>query len=197
MGEALKRLAAVQAALKVPKNQINKFGGYKFRNAEDIMEAAKPLCITNGLLLNVTDSLEHIGDRYYVRATARVFNVDDRTDYVETSAFARESDSKKGMDDSQVTGAASSYARKYALGGLFALDDNKDPDTNEYHEQTNGKPEAEQTYYCAQCSKPITGTAKASAKQIAEYNNKQFGRYLCAACGAAASKAAKAVKSDT
>lgn len=197
MGEALKRLAAVQAALKVPKNQINKFGGYKFRNAEDIMEAAKPLCITNGLLLNVTDSLEHIGERYYIRATARVFNVDDRTDYVETSAFARESDSKKGMDDSQVTGAASSYARKYALGGLFALDDNKDPDTNEYHEQTNRKPEAEQTYYCAQCSKPITGTAKASAKQIAEYNVKQFGRYLCAACGAAASKAAKTAKGDS
>lgn len=199
MGEALKKLAAVQAELNVPKNQFNKFGNYKYRNAEDIMQAAKPLCIKNGLLLNVTDSIEYIGERYYVKATARVMNVDDIHDIVEATASAREPESKKGMDESQITGASSSYARKYALGGLFALDDTKDADTNEFHEQTGaGKAPAKQApeLVCSNCGKHITGTAKASAEQIADYNFKQFGRVLCAGCGSAASKAAKAAKGE-
>ena len=122
------KLAAVQAALKAPKSQFNKFGNYKYRNCEDIIEAAKPLLKENGLLLMLTDDIVLIGDRFYVKATATII---DTTDGEQTwvTAYAREEQEKKGMDGSQVTGASSSYARKYALNGMFAIDDTKDSDT--------------------------------------------------------------------
>ena len=120
------KLTLVQTALNVPKNQTNKFGGYKYRNIDDIFEAVKPLLQTHGLTLLVTDSIELVGDRYYVRATARL--TDGETEITNT-AYARESLSRKGMDDAQVTGTSSTYARKYALGGLFLLDDNQDVDS--------------------------------------------------------------------
>lgn len=122
------KLAAVQAELKAPKSQFNKFGNYKYRNCEDIIEAAKPLLKANGLLLMLTDDIELIGDRFYVRATATIIDTTDGTSLYVT-AFAREEQDKKGMDGSQVTGASSSYARKYALNGMFAIDDTKDSDT--------------------------------------------------------------------
>lgn len=122
------KLAAVQAELKAPKSQFNKFGNYKYRNCEDIVEAAKPLMKANGLVLMMTDDIEHIGDRFYVRATATIIDTTDGTSLYVT-AYAREELEKKGMDGSQVTGASSSYARKYALNGLFAIDDTKDSDT--------------------------------------------------------------------
>lgn len=129
-------LMAVQAELKAPKNQHNSFGKYDYRSAEDIIEAVKPLLKDNGLFLNMSDEIVLIGDRYYVKATVKVVDV-VTGESVQTSALAREAAQKKGMDESQVTGTASSYARKYALNGLFAIDDNRDADTNEYAAQTS------------------------------------------------------------
>lgn len=128
-------LMAVQAELKAPKNQHNSFGKYDYRSAEDIIEAVKPLLKDNGLFLNMSDEIVLIGDRYYVKATVKVVDV-VTGESVQTSALAREAAQEKGMDESQVTGTASSYARKYALNGLFAIDDNRDADTNEYAAQT-------------------------------------------------------------
>ena len=128
-------LMAVQAELKAPKNQHNSFGKYDYRSAEDIIEAVKPLLKENGLFLNMSDDIVLIGDRYYVKATVKVVDV-VTGESVQTSALAREAAQKKGMDESQVTGTASSYARKYALNGLFAIDDNRDADTDEYAAQT-------------------------------------------------------------
>lgn len=129
-------LMAVQADLKAPKNQHNSFGKYDYRSAEDIIEAVKPLLKENGLFLNMSDDIVLIGDRYYVKATVKVVDV-VTGESVQTSALAREAAQKKGMDESQVTGTASSYARKYALNGLFAIDDNRDADTDEYARQTS------------------------------------------------------------
>lgn len=129
-------LMAVQRDLKAPKGQQNKFGNYKYRSAEDIIEAVKPLLNENGLILNMTDDVVMVGDRIYIKATVSVIDVANG-DTVTTTALARESAVKKGMDDSQVTGTASSYARKYALNGLFAIDDTKDANTKEY-QQTQG-----------------------------------------------------------
>ena len=128
-------LMAVQAELKAPKNQHNSFGKYDYRSAEDIIEAVKPLLKDNGLFLNMSDEIVLIGDRYYVKATVKVVDV-VTGESVQASALAREAAQKKGMDESQVTGTASSYARKYALNGLFAIDDNRDADTDEYAAQT-------------------------------------------------------------
>lgn len=127
---------AVQAELKAPKNQHNSFGKYDYRSAEDIIEAVKPLLKDNGLFLNMSDEIVLIGERYYVKATVKVVDV-VTGESVQTSALAREAAQKKGMDESQVTGTASSYARKYALNGLFAIDDNRDADTDEYARQTS------------------------------------------------------------
>lgn len=124
-------LMAVQSELKAPKGQKNTFGNYSYRSAEDILEAVKPLLKENGLYLNISDEVVLIGDRYYVKAT--VTAVDIATgEAASSTAFAREAAEKKGMDASQVTGATSSYARKYALNALFGIDDTKDADTDEY-----------------------------------------------------------------
>lgn len=130
----MKKLIEIQKELKAPKGQVNKFGGYKYRSCEDILEAVKPLCVKQGVQLTVSDELVLIGERYYIKATAKVT---DGTETVEVNAFAREEESKKGMDASQITGTASSYARKYALNGLFCIDDTKDADTDEYTKKTN------------------------------------------------------------
>lgn len=127
-------LTGVQAKLKAPKNQVNKFGGYKYRSCEDILEAVKPLLDECDATLTISDSIEFIADRVYVKATA-TFKAGEEVESV--TAYAREPSNKKGMDEPQITGTASSYARKYALNGLFLIDDTKDPDTNEYAEQQN------------------------------------------------------------
>jgi hypothetical protein len=123
-----KKLMAVQAELKAPKGQYNKFGGYNYRSCEDILEAVKPLLNKHELVLVLTDAVSEQGERFYVRADARLIDADNGEE-IKTSAYAREALARKGMDDSQVTGSASSYARKYALNGLFCIDDNKDADT--------------------------------------------------------------------
>ena len=121
------KLSNVQASLKAPKGQFNSFGKYHYRSCEDIVESVKPLLKANGLLLTLSDEIINIADRFYVKATATVIDTTDGKS-ISVSAFAREEDTKKGMDGSQVTGASSSYARKYALNGLFAIDDTKDSD---------------------------------------------------------------------
>lgn len=120
------QLAKIQKELKAPKGQLNKFGNYNYRSCEDIVEAVKPLL--NGLTLTISDEVVNIGTHYYVKATA---TLSDGESNISVSAFAREAEEKKGMDSAQVTGACSSYARKYALNGLFAIDDTKDADTQD------------------------------------------------------------------
>lgn len=139
----MKELIIIQTKLKAPKNQYNKLGKYYYRNAEDILEAVKPLLAENNCYLMLSDSIENIGDRYYVKATAKLYNGEGQS--IEVSALAREDVNKRGMDGSQITGAASSYARKYALNGLFLIDDTKDADTEEHRRQMQNpkKDEAE------------------------------------------------------
>lgn len=132
--ELLLQLAQIQSELKAPKGQRNTFGKYNYRSCEDILEAVKPLLTERGLVILITDDIVQIGERYYVRATATIYDSDGS--YISNSALAREEYVKKGMDASQITGATSSYARKYALNGLLAIDDTKDADaTNKGQEE--------------------------------------------------------------
>jgi hypothetical protein len=122
------KLSAIQSELKAPKSQYNSFGKYNYRNCEDILEAVKPLCAKYKAVSVMGDEVIQIGERYYIKSTARLIDLES-DGVVENTAYAREEAEKKGMDGSQVTGASSSYARKYALNGLFAIDDTKDSDT--------------------------------------------------------------------
>lgn len=124
------KLIKVQTELKAPKGQYNSFGNYPYRSAEDILEALKPLLLKNGLTQIITDEIVQIGDRYYIKAIVTIFDDDGKS--IQTTAYAREELAKKGMDGSQITGSASSYARKYALNGMYAIDDTKDADTDQY-----------------------------------------------------------------
>ena len=133
-------IISIQNELKAPKGQFNSFGRYKYRSCEDILEAVKPLLHKYSCSLNISDEVVMVGDRFYVRATA-ILSKDTGEVISSSVAYAREDESKKGMDGAQVTGAASSYARKYALNGLFCIDDTKDADTDEYTKNT--KPEKE------------------------------------------------------
>ena len=126
------KLQGIQSSLKAPKTQVNKFGGYKFRNCEDILTAVKPLLAEWGCSLVIQDDIVEVGGRVYVKATASLADNDSEL-AISASALAREAETKKGMDDAQITGSASSYARKYALNGLFAIDDTKDPDATNDH----------------------------------------------------------------
>lgn len=128
------RLLMAQIYLKVPKEQENNFGGYTFRSAEDIEEKAKPINQLLGLHLSLSDEMIEVGGRVYVKATATLRNIFNSEEKEVVTAYARESLNKKGMDDSQITGSASSYARKYALNGLYLIDNEKDADTNEFNQ---------------------------------------------------------------
>lgn len=128
-------MSEIQKKLKAPKGQKNSFGGYMYRSCEDIVEAAKPILAEYGYHLNMSDDVVGVGDRVYIKATCRV--LEGEKVVAESTALAREAENKKGMDDSQITGTASSYARKYALNGLFAIDDTKDADTDAYRNQTS------------------------------------------------------------
>lgn len=136
----MSKLLEIQTELKAPKGQYNSFGGYNYRSAEDILEAVKPILKEKDCTLTLSDEMVEVGGRIYVKATAR-FN--DGTNETVVTASAREAEAKKGMDDSQITGTASSYARKYALNGLFLIDDTKDADTDEYQKQTSKKTSSE------------------------------------------------------
>lgn len=134
------KLIKVQKELKAPKSKFNNFGKYKYRSLEDILEGVKPLLDKYKATLVISDTIEQIGDRYYLNAEASFIDT-ETGDRVSNSAMARESAEKKGMDDSQITGTASSYARKYALNGLFLIDDTKDADTDEAHIESEARAE--------------------------------------------------------
>ena len=131
----LKKLAKIQQELKAPKGQYNSFGKYKYRSCEDILEAVKPLLEAQKCTMVIKDDLVNIGNRYYVKAEVCLFDAESG-ESVSNTAYAREEESKKGQDSSQITGTASSYARKYALNGLFLIDDTKDADTDEFTKKT-------------------------------------------------------------
>lgn len=132
------KLINIQVNLKAPKSQYNSFGKYKYRSCEDILEAVKPLLKENKLTLTISDSVEMVGNRFYIKATATITDI-ETGEVIETSAYAREDETKKGMDLSQVTGSTSSYARKYALNGLLCIDDTKDSDSTNTQSK-NDKP---------------------------------------------------------
>lgn len=131
MSELVKKLIWIQNKLKAPKSQYNSFSGFYYRSAEDILEALKPLLAEQELTLFINDEIVQIGERYYIKA---VCTLTDGKENIETQAFAREAENKKGYDESQITGACSSYARKYALNGMFCIDDAKDPDSEDNRE---------------------------------------------------------------
>ena len=134
----IKNLTAIQNELKAPKDKFNSFGKYKYRSCESILEALKPILAKYRVQLTISDDVIAVGSRIYIKATATLTDADGNTESV--SALAREEETKKGMDGSQITGTASSYARKYCLNGLFLIDDTKDADTDAYHIQTSGEP---------------------------------------------------------
>mgnify|MGYP004511038871 CR=1 FL=1 len=186
-------LMNVQAQLNAPKGQFNSFGKYAYRSCEDILEAVKPLLAKNGLTLNLSDEIVAVGSRIYVKATATVRGENDS---VSATAYAREPEQKKGMDDSQITGTASSYARKYALNGLFCIDDAKDADTDEnarqqgkkatestrQQNQTNVKQSTVNPPLCADCGCVIQPYKQRTAQEMAHASKEKFGRVLCMEC---------------
>lgn len=139
------KLMAIQKELKAPKNLKNSFGNYYYRNAESILEALKPLEVKYKVITVLSDEIVEIGGRVYVKAIASLIDAENDNETITVTAYAREAETKKGMDDAQVTGATSSYARKYALNGLFLLDDTKDADTDEYAAQNNAVETAERS----------------------------------------------------
>ena len=154
------KLMTVQTKLRAPKGQYNSFGKYSYRSCEDILEALKPLLAEVGAIVNVSDEIKLIGDRFYVEATASFIDVETGERMI-AKASAREAETKKGMDDSQVTGSVSSYARKYALNGLFAIDDNKDSDATNTHNK-DIKPNMT----------PVSGLSEAQIKRLLAIGNK-------------------------
>ena len=175
------KLAAIQRELKAPKGQYNSFAKYNYRSCEDILEAVKPLCIKNNATLILNDTVREISGRFYVVATATL--ADQESDgVVEADAYAREPQDKKGMDDSQITGMASSYARKYALNGLFCIDDTKDADTDEYHAAEGRNPAGvnkpqKQPAPKREAPAPKRNAPAAKSQPVEEQ------RFICACCG--------------
>lgn len=206
MSRAYEALNAIQTALKAKKGQHSKFGDYDYRSCEDILGALKSHLTAQKVAVTLSDDIVMIGDRYYVKATATLYSVADKEDRVSVTAYAREAADKKGMDASQLTGAASSYARKYALNGLFAIDDTKDADSNEYRREDTERAKAEQpapapapdstpapvVAKCADCGKDIEGRGKYTPEAIAKKTHKTYGRMLCWECAERANEARKA-----
>ena len=154
--EIYEKLNKIQSELKAPKGQYNKFGKYSYRSCEDILEALKPHLLKYGCVVTLTDDMQLIGERYYLKTTATITDADSGKS-VSNVALAREDKERAGMSESQITGTASSYARKYALNGLFLIDDTKDADTDAYHEQTTDEKQKED---------PKVAAAKAKANDV-------------------------------
>lgn len=179
------KLMSIQQELKAPKGQYNAFGKYSYRSCEDIVEAVKPLAGKVKAVLTITDRVELVGERYYIIATATLMDA-ETGEKISVTSQAREEDSKKGMDAAQVSGSASSYARKYALNGLFAIDDTKDSDATNTGAATQ-KPQRISPMLCKDCGVEIRNAAKKdgslwAAKDIAAYSARRFGRALCPDC---------------
>lgn len=178
------KLMSVQSELKAPKNQYNSFGKYNYRSCEDILEGLKPLLKANKAIIILNDVIEQIGDRYYIKAVAAFVDI-ETGEKLEVTALAREEESKKGMDGSQVTGTASSYARKYALNGLFCIDDTKDADATNKHgkDENKGnvapitqKQQKPRGVKCEGCGQMIVN------KKVYEYSMSKFKKALCMDC---------------
>ena len=196
------KLLVVQSELKAPKGQYNSFGKYKYRSCEDIVEAVKPILAKVNAVILLNDEIVEVSGRFYVKATARFLDCEGGG-FVEANAFAREDESKKGMDGAQVTGATSSYARKYALNGLLAIDDTKDADaTNTLSGETESKPSVPQdkktaTVVCDRCKEAVKpGKAKDgsvwSVTDMVTYSKRRFdGAVYCQECMKAAFEAAQ------
>lgn len=196
MESFMKRVSMVQCKLKAPKGQTNNFGKYNYRSCEDILEAVKPLLSECGLVLTVGDEMVQIGDRFYIKATASLFDTEGDGN-IQNVAYAREPAEKKGMDASQVTGATSSYARKYALNGLLCIDDTKDADTPEYGRQGEPvkkedappppPPSEDPPIRCTDCGEVIRPAKKQDGTRwlvpdIVKYCDRMFSRPLCSKC---------------
>lgn len=192
--QILEKLKTIQTELKVPKGQHNSYGGYNYRSCEDILESLKPLLAVHNCALTLQDEIVKIGERYYIKATAALFDCENGEQYSNT-AYAREENSKKGMDASQITGAASSYARKYALSGLLCVDDNKDADTNEYtRSQGNYLPKPEKKSpapRCENCGLEVGNYSTIgedgkkiewTAEELAAKSKEAYGKVLCKKC---------------
>lgn len=179
------QLLEVQKKLKAPKGQYNSFGKYNYRSCEDILEAVKPLLSDLKLSLMLSDEIVLSGDWHYIKASAILRN--EEGEEIRVVSYARESQSKKGMDESQITGTASSYARKYALNGLFLIDDTKDADTDEYKKSTDRPTEKPKEYICEECGKPITPfkTLKGEiigVEALVANTKARYKKALCAEC---------------
>lgn len=162
------KLAIIQTKLKCNKSQYNSYGKYYYRNAEDILESVKPLLDEVKAIVHISDEIVNMGERFYVKATVKLIDIEDGGQ-IESVAFAREEEEKKNMDGSQVTGASSSYARKYALNGMFAIDDTKDADSLNDHgksPQQKKKPLSEKT--SSMLNMKIKNYAELSNKAISE-----------------------------
>lgn len=185
------KLFEIQQNLKAGKGQYNKFGNFHYRSCEDILEAVKPILAQQKAVVILQDELVYNGQRYYIKATACLLDIETGEE-VKSEAYAREEEAKKGMDSSQVTGASSSYARKYALNGLFCIDDNKDSDTTNTYGKENqrqtqkSQQQAQNKYYCEQCGKEFIGfqTKKRNYTPSQEYESrkKKYGKALCNDC---------------
>ena len=153
----MNKLQELQQKLKAPKDLFNSFGGYNYRSAEGILNALKPLLAETNTYMLISDDMVNIGDRNYIKATIKLFDAETDKLFAETTAFAREEESKKGMDGSQITGASSSYARKYALNGMFLIDDVKDSDaTNTHGKEKVETIEKSEKVKCRNCGKEIS-----------------------------------------
>lgn len=191
--ETLVKLSKIQGELKAPKSQRNSFGKYNYRSCEDILESVKPLLEKYGACLVLEDEPVQSGEYHYIKATATIYD-SESGDKISNTAYAREPKQQSGMSDSQLTGTASSYARKYALNGLFCIDDTKDADTDEYQKQTASranKPaqkqaEAETIPPCACCGKQLQpiqyNNRTVTPLETARSTKKRFGRVLCWDC---------------
>jgi len=180
------KLLKIQGELNVPKSNYNEFGKFNYRSCEDILESLKPILAEHKAIIVITDEIIQIGDRYYIKATAELIDTENGS-AVSTTAYAREEETKKGMDSSQITGSASSYARKYALSGLFAIDDTRDADDPSNHEgRPSKKPTKDNRPFppkasdgleirCSGCNTKIT-------QGVATYSEKKYGKKLCVGC---------------
>lgn len=171
------KLLSVQSELKAPKSQFNKFGGYQYRSCEDILEALKPICVKHKALTKISDEIIYVEGRHYVKATVTFIDIEDGQK-IESYGLAREEESKKGMDGSQITGSSSSYARKYALNGMFAIDDTKDSDSTNTHGKNENKADTKannKIYRCNACAKEID-------YNVAKYSYSKFKKCLCVDC---------------
>lgn len=212
------KLSNVQSELHATKDRKNDFGKFNYRSCEDILQAVKPLLSVNGLILTLSDEIVEISGRFYIKAIAGIADI-ETGDSLRVTAFARESESKSGMDAAQITGSCSSYARKYALNGLFCIDDNKDIDSNEYAQETQAKakktatkkktepaavpvdsgesePAPDVPKICNDCGEPIKRTDKYTVEQIVQSTIKTFGVPCCMSCGSLRLKRIKAEKEN-